>query len=387
MGAEEIMFSLLRSGVCKSELQVDMIKNLSMKEYSELYHLSKKHDLSHIVAWVLDQKGILGKDQISAEFYKQLMLSIYRSDQRKCALEQIGCFFEESQIAYIPLKGSILCNYYPEEWLRTSCDIDVLIHKEDTEKAIQILCNAGFVKKNDETTHDHSLISPRGVHLELHYNLISEDKFLEANHMLEKVWDYVTLDNVNSHRYSMTNEMFMLYHIVHMAKHFLHGGCGIRSFIDLWLLENNMPYDFSKLKGMLEEARLLEFYNESRGLCGVWMEGHTHSKLTEQMEQFVLSGGTYGNRKNSARVRAAKGEGKIHNVKNLVFVSRVNLEMIYPNLKRKPFLFPFYQIKRWFRILRKDKRNKMLSFINARNSVLQNEESDTARLLEQLGLI
>ena len=34
------------------------------------------------------------------------------------------------QIPFLPLKGSVIRQYYPEPWMRTSCDIDILVDFE-----------------------------------------------------------------------------------------------------------------------------------------------------------------------------------------------------------------------------------------------------------------
>lgn len=60
--------------------------------------------------------------------------------------------------------------------------------------------------------------------------------------------------------YKMSKELFLLYHIYHMAKHFIHGGCGIKPFIDLWIIKNKIGFDGGKAQKMLQESGLLAFY-------------------------------------------------------------------------------------------------------------------------------
>ncbi len=101
-----------------------------------------------------------------------------------------------------------------------------------------------------------------------------------------------------------------------MAKHFIYGGGGIRPFIDLWLLKEKMVIDYDLLYEMLQETKLIDFYNSASTLADVWMLGHKHNSITDQMELFIFKGGVYGSATNSATVKAAKGESKIRSFSN-----------------------------------------------------------------------
>ncbi|MBO4954226.1 MAG: nucleotidyltransferase family protein, partial [Clostridia bacterium] len=36
-------------------------------------------------------------------------------------------------IDFMPLKGAVIRQYYPEPWMRTSCDIDIHVKKDRLE--------------------------------------------------------------------------------------------------------------------------------------------------------------------------------------------------------------------------------------------------------------
>lgn len=62
----------------------------------------------------------------------------------KSAFRDICSIFDKIKIAYIPLKGAVIRPYYPYDSMRTSCDIDILIHEEDLELAIKNLIEKGY---------------------------------------------------------------------------------------------------------------------------------------------------------------------------------------------------------------------------------------------------
>jgi len=386
MNINEIMFSLIRKEICQKEIEADVKKHLSSSEFSKLYTLSTEHDIFNIVASALSDIDVFTDNGIKNRIKKQLMMSVYHYERMNYDILLISQIFEKAEIKFILLKGAVIRDYYPEPWMRSSCDIDILIHQADTEKAIKVLCDSGFSREIDSSTYDYSLMSPNKVHLELHFTLTTDGVFPTTDSILESVWHYAMIDKENSYKYNLTNEMLIFYHIVHMAKHFVKGGCGIRPFIDLWLLENSLSLDTVKLNGMLEEANLLVFYESVLSLVEVWFESASHNEVTEQMEKFILNGGVYGTADNLAMVKAAKGEGKLRSFLKLMFLSRNNLEVIYPNLRRYPRLFYLYQVKRWFRIFRSDKRNKVQYITKVRNSILDDDVNSTNNLLNQLKL-
>ena len=168
---------------------------------------------------------MLAQDEISKKYQQQMMMAVYRYEQKKHVLEELKNLLGSAKIPHIPLKGSVVQKLYPTAWLRTSCDIDILIHQEDVDKAIELLNKSGYKRQSDATTHDHSFIAPGKVHLELHYSLNQGEQMQETNAILDTVWEHSTLDKGTQYCYQMDRGMFVFYHIAHMAKHFIAGGC------------------------------------------------------------------------------------------------------------------------------------------------------------------
>ena len=59
---------------------------------------------------------------------------------------------EKAEIPFLPLKGSVIRKYYPEPWMRTSCDIDLLIHKEEADNVVNLFTEkfGGEIKRENE---------------------------------------------------------------------------------------------------------------------------------------------------------------------------------------------------------------------------------------------
>lgn len=378
----KILTESIKSALCAESFGEK--KRLSAEETSDVLYLSIEHDIAALAGVGLESAGYTVGGEFDAVFTNHMMAAVYRYEKMNYDLGRIRETLGKANIPYIPLKGSVLREYYPEPWMRTSCDIDILVHTEDTERAIDALCAVGFERQEDSTKYDCSLMTPGGVHVELHYDLNTHGIFPGVDEILADVWSHtVPYDGCECR---MTNEMFVFYHIAHMAKHFVHGGCGIRPFADLLAMRGRMPYDRNKLDEMLENSSLSRFYAEVLGLCGVWFDGKAHTQITERMEEFILTGGVYGTVENNAVVRAAKGEGKTAGFFKLVFLPYSNLSVIYPKLKKCPYLFLYYQVKRWFGIFESDRRHKITNITEARADVTSEAADGVKHMLDDLGL-
>ncbi len=386
MGQEsiQILFALLRSAIGGKRLTDEERTCCTLDVIDELLDVSARHDLIHLAVYALMQNDLLPVEH--SELENHVLKAVYRYERLRYDYEALCAALEGAQIPFLPLKGSILRQYYPEAWMRTSCDIDVLVHAEDVDRAIAVLTGEYGYTYQSKTAHDVSLGSSFGVHVELHYDLIEDGRINDAAKVLERVWDTATLAEGSSYHYKMTDEMFCFYHIVHMAKHLVEGGCGIRPFLDLWIMKKSIGVDSDGLKELLRVSSLTDTYDAILRLAEAWFEDGSRDSVTLALEEYILRGGVYGSRDNKASMKASKGEGRVRSFLNLMFLSPKDLAMLYPSLNTRPYLYPFYQVKRWFRIFDKAKRDKVKRLTKARNDVTREEIQSTSALLSHLGL-
>ena len=394
----QTMINCIAYEVCGQNEKI-VLPEVSARFLSEVYKLSKAHDMAHLVGDALNKSGVFENlpddmdekeraaiEKVKEKFDEQIFTAVYRYENINYELERLKETLEEAKIPFIPLKGAVIRKYYPEPWMRTSCDIDILIKNADTDIAIGILCKAGYIRTEDSSTHDYNLVSSNGIHIELHFTLTQGEDFCAANELVKTIWNEAILDEGEC-CYSLIPETIVFYHLLHMARHILHGGCGVRPFIDLWLLNKKMIYDQQKLEIMLINGGLFALDKAALCLCKVWLENGEHNSNTRALEKYIINGGVYGTAENSARVQAAKKVGKLKLFFNIMFLKKETLAVIYPKLKKHPLLLPWYQIKRWFRIFNKDKRDKVKTLIKRRNEVQLNNKKDTEDMLKSLDLL
>ncbi len=383
----DCMMKLIASEVCETPLDLASLGTLTREEHKELYLLSKSHDLSHIVASALSKASLLVSEyDTSALFEKQMMTALYRYEQTRFAYDELCSTLEISGIDHIPLKGSIIRDYYPEPWMRTSCDIDVLVRKADIERASDILTERLAYTDKDLGPHDVSFFTAGGVHVELHYDLLEDDRANACRDVLCEIWSYAQKKDGYAHRYELDDDMFYFYHIAHIAKHLEVGGCGVRPFLDLWILTHKVEYDREQRRALLMKGRLLGFAEISERLCEIWFGEGQHDELSARLEDFILCGGVYGTRENKVAVMRTKRGSKFRYLMSRIFLSYDVIKYQYPILFKHKWLLPVANIRRWFRLIFCGKAKLSVYELKKNNEISEDQANEVADLFRQIGL-
>lgn len=364
---------------------VSDIVELSEEDLNSLYKISKSHDLSHILASALENTSALKPEfEVTEKFKKSLFTSIYRYEKSKFDLKEICTFFAAEGIDHMPLKGAVIRAHYTKPYLRTSCDLDILVKEEDIERATALLVERLNYKPGKKEQHDISFFTPSGGHIELHFRLIEQG--FRNSKILAAIWQSREVKETSPHKFEMTPEMFLFFHIYHTAKHFVHGGCGIKPFIDLWIIKNKIGYDEKKTEALFASEGLLEFYKKALSLSEIWFDGKKQTPVTKDMEDFILGGGVYGNIEQQIAMSQSKKGGKLGHLLSRIFLPYQTMLVYYPSLSKCPALFPVYQIRRWFKILFCGGSRRAMNEIRLNSNLSQVKKNKAKKLLDELGL-
>ncbi len=380
----QTLFALLRSALCGTTLTENERNNCSPEIIKDLLKISIRHDVLHLLALGLEKNALVSND--NTEIQKCILKAAYRHKRLSLEYESLCNALEAAKIPFIPLKGAVISKYYPEAWMRTSCDIDVLVHREDLEPAVAFLTEKLHYVEDERTPHDISLFSPTKVNVEIHFDLIEEGRAKNSIDVLQSVWENVTLSENSEYCYEMSDAFFYFYHIAHMAKHFENGGCGIRPFIDLWILDNLTDINKAERFSLLSKGGLTKFADVTHTLSQVWFNDKQPDELSLKTQHFLLSGGIYGSANNRVSIQQTQKGGKFKYILSRIFIPFAKLKRYYPILDKHPWLTPFMQIRRWFMLLR-PKVAKLAKRELSININLEKTKSDEMNnFLENIGL-
>ena len=349
-----------------------------------LYLCANRYDLAHCVGYALERASLLPKNDIGNAFRKKQMEAVWRTEQQEYECEQIGAVLEQAGIAHIFLKGAALRRLYPQPWLRTSVDVDVLVRKEEHEKAIALLCSKLGYTLGLRTPHDAHLDFPSGQHAELHV-LLSGTESAEA--VLSRVWEMSSPAEGKLWERALSPEMFYVYHIAHMAKHFENGGCGIRPLMDLWIMEQTVPRDEKATNELMCKAKLLVFWKTAECLKNHWFSGGEVSALAQSMGDYILCGGVFGSVEKKVAVGQIKTGGKTKNFIARVFLPYETMAEVYPPLKTHRWRLPYYELCRWCRLLFRGSAGSVWAELRSNQTIPKEEIRTTEMLLKDLELL
>lgn len=375
---------LIKAEITGTPASEEVLGQITPEMKEQLYHISRKNDLAHVIAALLQRNNLLGEDELSRQYSETLYKAVMRYETLQYEFEQICSLFEKEKIIYIPLKGSVIRQYYAEPWLRTSNDIDILIQPEDLDRACEVLHTQLNYYDGIRTTKDISLFSPSGVHLELHFKI--QESMEKMDRVFCNLWDYVGPAKDNEYRYEMTPEYFLFHIVAHIAKHMLHGGCGLRAYVDVWLLMKHLEYDENIFLQLCEQSELTHFVEGAKKLIRVWFEEEEHDELSRQLEHYVINGGTYGTTEmamTTKRMNTAGGSGYIL---KRIFMPYKDLCTLYPKLVKIPVLYPFYMVVRWGKLLNLDVFKRVTNEAKVNSAIEEDKVDELKELFKKLQL-
>ena len=392
------VINCIKYEICGQKEKI-VLSEISARFLAAMYQLSKAHDVAHLVGDALNKSGVFENlpgdvdeneraaiAKVKEKFDEQIFTAVYRYENINYELERLKETLEEAEIPFIPLKGSVIRKYYPEPWMRPSCDIDILVREEDLKRAKKAICEKLGYAFEGRHYHDISMFSQSGVHLELHFHLKETISGIDA--VLMRAWEFAALKAGKKYEHEFSNEFLAFQLAAHNSYHFQHGGCGIRPFIDFQVLENSgeFTYDEEKLNELLRGGGIYKFYLETKALAGVWFCGAEHTELTKKIEMYVLDGGVYGSMKNSLAMRQSKKRGKFGYAMSRIFLPYDTLKNYYPTLQKHKWLLPFFEVKRWFEILFSPRLKSGINELSESNKITQEDREKMKNLLDELEL-
>jgi AraC-like DNA-binding protein len=145
--------------------------------WTSVYELADLHSVAGMSCYAVLR--LPDEQRPEGELLKKWIQTMQFTQARE-SMQHFECtaFFdllEEGQIPFLPLKGWHIKHLYPRPDMRSMCDIDVLVRKEDMETASELLHKCGFHSNSQWNTNHIGFLKPPHIALELHHSLFYED--------------------------------------------------------------------------------------------------------------------------------------------------------------------------------------------------------------------
>jgi len=379
----ELMMKCIRCEVFNVDVDMSYFNNFTADEWSNVLELSASHDLAHIIADFIIRYRVVSDEDIISDAGLSVRTAIQRYSKQTYELNRIKALFEKNKIPFVVLKGPVIRKWYPQEWFRTSCDIDILVEENSLEKAKKALEEELQYNFRSKNYHDCSFYSPSNIHLELHFSLLEGNKNIDS--LLKDAWEYSCPIDENKIERCFTHEYFAFHIIAHLYHHFLSGGCGIKSFIDLKIMFEKCQLDTDILSNIFEKTEIKAFVEKANLLSDIWFGEEPHNEITKIMERYILNGGTYGTVGNKALTEQIK-MGKSKSFFNRIFMPYPSLCLRFKKEKIDKWKIPYYQVARWLLIVKKGNFKKGVRELSIRATTEHDDVALTTIMMNALGI-
>ena len=266
--------------------QESILQSVSALAFSNLQRIILPDDIA--VAW--------------EENTYQIMMSNMHVDADHAKLHKIMLF---ADIPYVVLKGNVSASYYPDPMLRSMGDVDFLINKADARKVDLLLRKNGFIPQ--PSTHECERAYHKGISIwELHW----EVNGIPGGEVGSKIREYLSdiilqampVESMSGEYLSPTAFHHGLVMLLHVARHLVTGGIGLRHLCDWAVFVAKIGDRFPEIfEDRLKSVSLWRFAQLLTQLSVVYLScpaqrwmGELETQLLTDLKDDVFASGNFG---------------------------------------------------------------------------------------------
>lgn len=269
--------------------------------------LCKQQQLSALVYMAAEKLdaavfGEKGAEQLRADALQAIRVNVLFEMERM----QVFGVLQRENIPYMPLKGCVLKQYYPEAKRREMGDVDVLIDSENAERIRELMISLGYACEDFGETHHDEYFKEPFYTFEMHRSLSHHfgdtwDNYYE--HIREKLLP----SGDGGCELRFTDEDFYLYLFIHGYRHYQTAGIGVKFLTDIFCYLRAVKLDEAYLEQELTKLGVKDEERFFRNLAfKVFSPERSQEALTAQENgamEVLLMAGAYGSDESAVKLR------------------------------------------------------------------------------------
>jgi len=343
---------------------IDLIRNLMQQTpvppmpegvtLAQLYDFSKLHGVEAMVYHGLEQLDMDEKDPIWKDWENRAAMLLTQSIVQLAERDVLFNALPAAGISILPVKGCWLKERYPDIDYRQMSDLDILIHPQDRPKAEALMNQLGYEKEEGLAEHHDGYLKPPYMGVELHHMLLPEQD-ARAGYYCD-IWEKVQPVEGFSGVFRLKSEDEYIYYILHLYKHVIYAGTGIRSFLDSLVYRNAYPdMDWDYLRQEFQKLGVADFAESIQTIADCWfLSGEAIPAGLEDMAQSVLSAAAYGTENQLIHNEMKPMLERFRNplvakavyLLSCLFLPLKAMRILYPVLNKFPILLPVFWVWR-----------------------------------------
>ncbi len=321
---------------CAVNRKIPSAEKIAQMNIDNVFEAAQKHMLTALTAFALESAGVFD-GKFTEEKYKAVCKVATLDSERKSIIDKL----EKQGIWYMPLKGVILKDLYPEFGMRQMSDNDILFDPAYREDVKQIMIDNGFTVGHFGKGKDDAYFKQPVSNFEMHILLAADTDGNKAMHpYYEHIKNKLLKDPDNRCGYHFSNDDMYIYLCAHESKHYNHGGTGIRSLIDTYVFLKKYG-DTLNMKYIVRECEKLgiaEFEKDNRELSLDLFGCKKLSDKDKKMLRYIAFSGTYGTFDNTVKNKLKKANGSM---------MRYAVDRLFMPMNTIRDVFPFFYKHKW----------------------------------------
>lgn len=371
-------------------------------DFEKLYRTAYRNGVANMAAFLITQcDGI--PQEIKTKFEHQRLQIMMQQLKCEKAFSECCDILQEVGIRGIVLKGTILKQLYPNPFMRSMGDIDIFMEEEDIQNVDRMMVEAGFSTGKIGKGNHYEYLKYDVAKIEFHPELVALESSYGKNVFLKRndsgmsiaqaldLWNHTEPLNGNEFARQLTPEYHYLYIIMHMMNHFLSAGTGIRSVMDVWVMNHHYAEtkNRKRIEQLLEDFGLLTFEKYALALADRWFDLTGNSYLPDDvdmaildsLEEYIVGSGTYGTTEQFTYRLMGYEAGTMSKFRYLAkrfFLPYRSMRLDYPILDKYPILLPIMWMRRGVELFRKRGKltaNKMKIAANADQKTMARQKA------------
>ena len=267
-------FQLLRYAIDAHKLA----PQIDADEWDTIFDMAKKQSILGVVFEAVQR---MGQDvTIPRQLKMKWFFQVNKIKNRNMLLNQrsveVTTMFRKDRFDCFVLKGQGNAMMYPDPYVRTSGDIDILAMASsdrrdqigDADVRKTVVKYVRKIKPKAELRYYHIVFNYKNVHVEAHFmpgimNNPIYNRRLQKWYRAHSVCQMIALPEGAGEIPVPTWEFNIVYQLAHLMHHFFDEGIGLRQFIDYYYLlrraENKLGISYEELEKTLYHLNLYKF--------------------------------------------------------------------------------------------------------------------------------
>ena len=296
--------------------------------------------------------SVLPKSEVPQAVYEQWKVlvngNLAVNSKISYAHTMLNQLMNQARIPYVILKGCASAEYYDDPLLRTMGDVDFYVPADCFEKTDKLLMKYGF--RSNEIDHEYEKAYTKDdVVFELHntVNGVPGGKVgTEIRQYFDDIFEKATLKHFDLAEYfSPSSFHHGLVMLLHVARHMITGGIGLRHFCDWAVFVDKVCDDFTSMfEDKLKRVGLWRF---AQIMPQAWA-GEIDKKLLCDLKNDVFAGGNFGHkdlsRADEAKFITSRKKGTVNNdsaIKQAVLSANEIVRKHWRFADKVPIVYPF----------------------------------------------